>query len=84
MIRIEHNKAEDKKAPFDPNSRTIIVQKNKQTGKHAQFKVDFDTQNQTFSSSEIIDYDEYKKSKEINMKNSTTFSLDSIDDFPTF
>lgn len=94
MIRIEHNdvevqnkqgkKVKDKKYPFDPNSRTIIVQKNKQTGKHAQFKVDFDTTNQTFSSSEIVDYDEYKKEK--NTKNQNTFSLDSLDSnsFPTF
>lgn len=91
MIRIEHNdftttnakgkEVKDKKYPFDPNSRTIIVQKNKQTGKHAQFKVDFDTTNQTFSSSEIVDYEEYKKGVSVGDKNQTTFSLD---EFPNF
>lgn len=61
MIRIEHNKSKDNSTPFDPDSRTVIIQKNKQTGKHAKFHVRFDTDTQTFHSDDIVDYEDYTK-----------------------
>lgn len=61
MIRIEHNKSKDNDAPFDPHTRSVIIQKNKQTGKHAKFNVSFDVTNQTFHSNDIVEYSDYTK-----------------------
>ena len=54
MLRIEHNKATDHNSAFDENSRTVIIQKNKQTGLHAKYNVRFDTKTQTFHCEDII------------------------------
>ena len=54
MIRIEHNKAKDSNSAFDESSRTVIIQKNKQTGLHAKYNVRFDTRTQTFHCDDII------------------------------
>lgn len=69
MIRIEHNKSKDNDTPFDPHTRSVIIQKNKQTGKHAKFNVSFDITNQTFHSNEVVEYEDYAKkdSKETQM-----------------
>ena len=61
MIRIEHNKSKNDDAPFDPHTRSVIIQKNKQTGKHAKFEVSFDVTNQTFHSNDIVKHDDYIK-----------------------
>lgn len=79
MIRIEHNKSEDKSAVFDPDTRRIIIQKNKQTGIHAQFSVNFDTETQMFSSNEVVPYKEHIKSSKEVMDVQTI-----VDDFPLF
>ena len=56
MIRIEHNKAKDSHSAFDETSRTVIIQKNKQTGIHAKYDVSFDTRTQMFHCDSIVEY----------------------------
>lgn len=56
MIRIEHNKAKDSNSAFDETSRTVIIQKNKQTGLHAKYHVSFDTRTQIFHCDSIVEH----------------------------
>lgn len=72
-IRIEHNKSKDKENYQDENTRTVIIQKNKQTGIHGKYIVNFDTENLTFHSDDVIDYKSYQEIQNSNMQNSNTF-----------
>lgn len=62
-IRIEHNKSKDKENYHDENTRTIIIQKNKQTGIHGRYVVDFDIENLTFHSPNVINYKDFRDSQ---------------------
>ncbi|STQ86631.1 hypothetical protein LS73_002870 [Helicobacter muridarum] len=57
------NKSRDKESYQDENTRTVIIQKNKQTGIHGKYIVNFDTENLTFSSDNVEDYETYKNKK---------------------
>lgn len=80
MIRIERVKSKDNKSEFSENERNVIIQKNKQTGIHGKFLVDFDTQNLTFSSNEVVEYKEYTQNQKTEAKN----KLDDAQCFPIF
>ena len=80
MMRVEHNPSKDKSLPFDPDSRTIVIQKNKQTGKHASFNVAFNRELRTFHCEDLVEYENYDREAEMAERMANRgFKIDGVE-----